>query len=190
MIIFGCLVEVPVLARTNISFALFLLIQIFLVFNDLWKYDIGTNKWTWMSGSNVGNRYGIYGMRGVSSNSTVPGSRAFSVSWTNLDDSLWLFGGSGYGASKTGFLNDLWKYNTTLNQWTWMSGSNATNQKGVYHSLVDQNFPGGRYSAVSWSDKKYNNLWLFGGVIENPFILREFLDADLIDYFKFKFNFL
>lgn len=130
-----------------------------------------------MSGSHVGNEFGSYGLIGVSSTSNFPGSRSFSVSWTDLDDSLWLFGGSGLGKSQPGFLNDLWRYNTTSNQWAWMSGSDTPNQKGTYRSL-DQNFPGGRYSAVSWSDMKEKNLWLFGGVIENPFVLRKFTEAN------------
>ena len=61
--------------------------------NDLWKYNISTNQWTWMSGSNTVNQIGIYGNNGVPSNSTTPGTRAYSVSWTDKENNLWLFGG-------------------------------------------------------------------------------------------------
>ena len=66
-----------------------------LVFNDLWKYNISTNQWTWMSGSNMANQPGIYGIKGVPSNSTIPSSRAYSTSWIHSENTLWLFGGPG-----------------------------------------------------------------------------------------------
>jgi N-acetylneuraminic acid mutarotase len=44
--------------------------------------------------------------------------------------------------------------------WTWMSGSDTTNQIGVYPILFS--VPGARYDSVSWTDSA-DNLWLFGG---------------------------
>jgi hypothetical protein len=35
------------------------------VLNDLWKFDITTNEWTWMSGSSIPNQPGNYGVKGV-----------------------------------------------------------------------------------------------------------------------------
>ena len=67
--------------------------------NDLWKYNISTNQWTWMSGSNDTNQLGIYGDIGVPSNSSVPGSRYLSISWVDSKDTLWLFGGVYVNAS-------------------------------------------------------------------------------------------
>jgi N-acetylneuraminic acid mutarotase len=131
--------------------------------NDLWKFD-GTN-WTWVSGFNVTNKPGVYGTKGVAASDNVPGARDYSVSWTDASGNLWLFGGYGYAASgSVGYLNDLWKFNGT--NWTWVSGSNTTNQPGVYGTkgVADQNnVPGARYVAVSWTDAS-GNLWLFGGI--------------------------
>jgi hypothetical protein len=48
------------------------------------------------------------------------------------------------------FLNDLWKFDGE--EWVWISGSNTTNQYGVYgqKSIPDSNnIPGARYIAVS-----------------------------------------
>lgn len=50
--------------------------------NDLWKYTPATNTWTWVSGSNVVNQYGVYGPRGTADLSNVPGARG-SVSTHN-----------------------------------------------------------------------------------------------------------
>jgi N-acetylneuraminic acid mutarotase len=125
--------------------------------NDLWKFD-GTN-WTWVSGSNVANQSGVYGTKGVAAPSNVPSERGNGISWIDRQGNLWLFGGGGRG----GRLNDLWKFDGT--NWTWVSGSNAINQNGVYGTkgVADiNNVPGGRQSSVSWIDV-YGNLWLFGG---------------------------
>jgi N-acetylneuraminic acid mutarotase len=129
--------------------------------NDLWKCD-GTN-WTWMSGSNATYQNGVYGTKGTSDPANVPGSRNAAVSWTDASGNLWLFGGSGYAASGSGRLNDLWTWDGT--NWTWMSGSNMSNQNGVYGTkgMPDPaNVPGSRYAAVSWIDSS-GSLWLFGG---------------------------
>jgi N-acetylneuraminic acid mutarotase len=53
----------------------------------------------------------------------------------------------------------------TVNEWTWMSGTNKGNQPGIYGTQGVSsvaNVPGGRYGAVSWIDSS-GNLWLFGG---------------------------
>jgi len=129
--------------------------------NDLWKWD-GTN-WTWMSGSDAVNQPGTYGTKGLAAPSNVPGARERAVSWTDGAGNFWLFGGWGYGATSSGELNDLWRWDGT--SWTWMSGSSSPNQPGVYGTrgvAAAENTPGGRYWAVSWTDA-IGNLWLFGG---------------------------
>jgi hypothetical protein len=130
--------------------------------NDLWKYSDG--QWTWMSGSNMANQNGTYGTLGTAAAGNVPGARESSVSWTDPNGSLWLFGGEGYESpTSTGFFSDLWKY--SVGQWTWMGGSNAFNQQGSYGSQGEPapgNVPGARHQAVSWTDAA-GNLWIFGG---------------------------
>lgn len=132
--------------------------------NDLWKFNKNNGQWTWVSGNNARNQKGVYGTKGIGSTSNVPGARFGSVSWVE-DDTLWLFGGFGYDSThQPGHLNDLWKYNITNGQWTWVSGSPLKDQstsygtKGVSHS---SNSPGGRYYGVSWAQD--NVLWLMGG---------------------------
>jgi len=130
--------------------------------NDLWKFD-GAN-WTWISGSNFSGQAGVYGTKGTASPANVPGGRAASVSWTDASSNLWLFGGVGEDSTGAqGELNDLWKFDG--NNWTWVSGSNAISQPGVYGTKgtpSSSNVPGARFTAVSWIDER-GNLWLFGG---------------------------
>ena len=57
------------------------------------------------------------------------------------------------------------------NEWTWMGGSNTGGQPGVYGTLgvpAAGNVPGGRYSAVSWTDGS-GNFWLSGGWGQDAF---------------------
>jgi N-acetylneuraminic acid mutarotase len=135
--------------------------------NDLWKYDPTTLEWTWVSGSNTVNQAGVYGTQGTADPSNVPGARADAVSWIDASGKLWLFGGNGYdSASGWGSLNDLWKYDPTTLEWTWVSGSNAADQAGIYgtQGTADpSNVPGARFAAVSWIDAS-GKLWLFGGL--------------------------
>jgi N-acetylneuraminic acid mutarotase len=130
--------------------------------NDLWKFD-GTN-WTWVSGSNVITQPGVYGTKGTSSPSNVPGTRYQAVSWIDKSGDLWLSGGIGRDSTGAqGNLNDLWKFDGT--NWTWVSGSNVISQAGVYGTNgtpSSSNVPGARNSAVSWADNS-GSLWLFGG---------------------------
>ena len=130
--------------------------------NDLWKYSSG--QWTWMEGSNVVNRTGVYGTQGTAAANNTPGARQMGVAWTDASGNAWLFGGNGYGAtSSVGELNDLWKYSS--GQWTWVSGSSSVNQSSTYGTegtLAPGNIPDGRIAASGWIDA-HGNLWLIGG---------------------------
>ena len=80
---------------------------------------------------------------------------------------LWLFGGRGYDEELQDYyyLNDLWKYDPSTNQWTWMKGDSSSNIPGEYGSMgipSELNTPGARDGSASWKDTS-GNLWLFGG---------------------------
>jgi len=133
--------------------------------NDLWKYNTTSNQWTWIKGDNVIDRPGVYGVQGIASATNKPGGRYVSVSWKDNSGNFWLFGGSGFNESTQGSLNDLWKYNPSTNQWTWVKGDKVINGAGAYGtqgSADANNKPGARYVSVSWTDMT-GNLWLFGG---------------------------
>jgi len=134
--------------------------------SELWEYNISTNAWTLVAGGINAN--GVYGTKGTPSTLNLPGSRWGATG--RLDPAtglVWIFGGQGYDAASAtpGLLNDLWTYNTTNGQWTWVSGSNAVNQAGNYGTLgtaAATNVPGGRETSAAWIDKS-SNFWLFGG---------------------------
>ncbi|MCB0003387.1 MAG: hypothetical protein KDH86_12655, partial [Anaerolineae bacterium] len=134
--------------------------------NDLWRYQPTNGMWTWVGGSSTAYQRGVYGVLGTPAASNVPGARRESVSWVDSSGNLWLFGGIGFAASGgAARLNDLWRYDPTTGQWTWMSGANTTNQAGAYGvqgTAAAGNVPGARYASVSWTDGD-GNLWLHGG---------------------------
>lgn len=137
--------------------------------NDLWRYSPDTNQWTWMKGYNITEQPGVYGTIGTPALANTPGARFRSVTWTDTSGNLWLFGGAGYASSaaSSGFLNDLWKYNPSTNQWTWMKGSNTVDQPAVYGTMGTPsaaNTPGASYGGATSIDSA-GNLWLFAGDI-------------------------
>ncbi|MGA7754400.1 MAG: kelch repeat-containing protein [Candidatus Sulfotelmatobacter sp.] len=130
--------------------------------NDLWEYSDG--EWTWVSGSNLTEQAGDYGVLGVAAPANVPGARYQAVSWIDGSGSLWIFGGLGIDSTGTrGRLNDLWRY--SAGEWTWMSGAETANQSGEYGTkgtAALSNVPGARVAASTWTDAS-GALWLFGG---------------------------
>ncbi len=129
----------------------------------------GQQQWTWVSGDQSSNHFGIYGIKGVAAASNKPGARMGSISWSDNNGNLWLFGGSGYAASGFDDLNDLWKYNINIGQWTWIGGDNTVHNLSVYgiKGVANaNNKPGSRYNSISWTDAN-GNLWLFGGVTDD-----------------------
>ncbi len=146
---------------------------------DMWRYDVAARQWTWIDGTSavppkvtqvwIGQTsvesvllYGTYGRRGVAAATNKLGARAYGVGWTDAVGNVWLFGGS---LSPSGIFNDLWRYEPSTGQWTWMNGKNYIHTTGVYgHEGVAAaaNTPGAREGAASWTDAG-GNLWLFGG---------------------------
>jgi gliding motility-associated-like protein len=131
------------------------------VMNDLWKYDPLTNEWTWMRGSIVGNQTGNYGTQGVAAPTNDPSCRSEAcAAWSDAAGFLWLFGGQ-----STGMLNDVWCYNISTNEWTWLNGSSSLNPPGNYGTkgvASASNSPPGRGIHTKWKDAQ-GNFWIFGG---------------------------
>ena len=131
--------------------------------NDLWKYDIAANEWTWMKGSDLAMQPGVYGVQGVPALANTPGARAeCAAAWVDAAGDLWFFGGYDFSAS---YYSDLWRFNIASNSWTWMKGPSNPNQPGTYgvKGVADPaNNPSARLTYCRWTDA-YGNFWFFGG---------------------------
>jgi len=140
----------------------------FDVWNDLWKYDLSTNEWTWMSGSNTCCQSDSYGTLGVPAPGNHPGARWTFSKWRDSQNNFWMFGG--FMNTSFTFHNDLWKYDPSSNEWTWMSGSNIGNDEGTYTTTCDASsvdFPGSRTeNRACWIDEE-GKFWFFGGSSNN-----------------------
>jgi hypothetical protein len=132
--------------------------------NDLWKYNIINNEWTWMKGDSVIQSLSAYGEKGTAAMTNTPGARIGSSCWIDGADNLWLFGGIGY-ASVYGVLNDLWKYNPLSNEWIWIHGDSTVGHPAIYSNtsfISSVCRPGSLHNAVTWTGAN-GDLWLFGG---------------------------
>jgi N-acetylneuraminic acid mutarotase len=135
--------------------------------NDLWKYNIGTNQWTWVKGSSVINQNGVYGVKGIGNPSNKPGGREQSSAVYSASGEVFIFGGRGFPETGTiGILNDTWKYDPVNNEFTWENGAKVISSNGSYGTSCvpsPTNTPGSRYTQVYWKDAA-GNFWLFGGL--------------------------
>jgi len=145
-------------------------------FNDLWKYDPATGNWAWMKGTpnSYGYDDGTYGTLGIPATANTPGARWNAVSWTDTLGNLWLSGGTYWvwiaynPPAPTGVYherNDLWKYDRSTGNWTWMNGASTADAMGTYGTPgtpAEGNAPGARQRAAAWADAS-GALWLFGG---------------------------
>jgi hypothetical protein len=130
--------------------------------NDLWKYDVFTNEWTWMKGDSLINRPSVFGIKGIENSTNIPHSRcAYNHSKDGVGN-IWLFGGTYWYAD----YNDLWRFNPNTNNWAWMNGDSIGNSYGVYGTKCIEsstNVPSARFeNRAGWTDS-YGNFWTFGG---------------------------
>ncbi len=131
--------------------------------NDLWKFNVASNEWTWVKGPQNVNVPGSYGSLGVSSPTNLPPGRSgTNVTWVDDNNNLWLFG----GLKGQSCLNDVWRYNPVTNEWTWMAGSSTLNVLPVYGiqgQAAPTNNPGSRGGCYgAWKDCA-GKFWMFGG---------------------------
>ena len=108
---------------------------------DLWKYDIPTNEWTWMKGPLYRRSTGYIVPRVFRLRANYPEGEGMKGPQAGkmIKDNLWLFGGYGVDAlAQAGHLNDLWMYNIAINEWMWVAGeSSATPGAGIMGQLLD-----------------------------------------------------
>jgi hypothetical protein len=134
------------------------------VINDLWRFNIASNQWTWMKGLSTPGQAGTYGTQGVESATNTPGSRMPYSRWKDPGGNLWLFGGGNYGT--TTFFNDLWRFNPVTNNWAWMGGTDTSGNYGSYGAKCDTsmtNLPGCRFENRASMVDENGNFWMFGG---------------------------
>jgi hypothetical protein len=131
---------------------------------DVWKYSIATNEWTWVAGSNNTYPPTVHGTLQVADPANTPGGRVSTrACWIDGSNNLWLFGGEGILVGTQ--FSDVWKFDPSTSEWTWMKGPATTNENrltGPVGSFTNNYTPGGRSAYATWKDS-FGRFWLFGG---------------------------
>lgn len=132
--------------------------------NDLWMYDPQSKMWTWKQGPRFGDpETSSYGTKGIAHPDNLPPARTAASSWVDNSGNLWMFGGSN---NRSLFMNDMWKYDPSTNQWTWMNGTSVAGfddgGKGTVGVPDPLSFPPAVISTATTSDPA-GNFWMVGG---------------------------
>jgi len=136
--------------------------------SDVWKFDPGSNQWTWMGGSNLVNQAPDYGTFGISAPTNTPGGRSDAVHWTDSHGKFWIYGGyqnPTFNSPKV--YDDLWMYDPLSNEWTWEGGVDTVNCRGNRGALCEsstQFLPCARLGMLFSSELDTGKrIWLYGG---------------------------
>jgi N-acetylneuraminic acid mutarotase len=115
--------------------------------NQLWEYDPAANQWRWINGNEASDVPGFYGSLGNENTNSIPGGRN-EAGLLRSGDYLYVFGGEGIDAKGAiGYLNDVWKFNLSSQQWAWVKGDQKNDQPSVKNeSNPALNTPGSRNS--------------------------------------------
>lgn len=140
--------------------------------NDLWQHNISSKKWTWLSGDTTSATYPVYGVQGEPSVNYKPGSRQLhSMALDTVHQRIYIFAGVGFAKTNLGgsayLLNDLWVYNLSSMEWTWLKGSDSIGANSFYGTKGvpdSRNQPFVRYGHSMIVDSKNQVFYVFGGM--------------------------
>jgi hypothetical protein len=141
-------------------------------YNDLWRYNIASNMWTWMKGSSLPDQPTVSGPVGMEDSTYTPGARWVYPRWKDLNGNLWLLGGDESWNSSNGTKTDLWRFNPLTNNWALMNGDTLGNVNRVNGTMCTGDSvsrPNGTIECrAAWKDPNGNFYgWLFGNGIYN-----------------------
>lgn len=131
---------------------------------EIWKYSIASNQWTCMrvDVSNFGDPQTNYGTQCVESSTAFPIPRTENrARWVDDCNNLWLYGGVGF-CKQGAEMNDLWRYNPTTNNWTWVRGTNTAAIYGTQGTGNSNNQPPPGVGQDHWQNQQ--GFWLQGGM--------------------------
>jgi len=152
--------------------------------NDLWMFNPSTQLWTWFGGSpklTCGSVVGayctqppVYGTQGKPDPGNTPPGSDWATTWVDPKGKLWLFGGETIALPACcDYLNDLWVFDPSTLEWTWVAGSGSVPASlseagppsvfGTMGTPAPGNTPGGRIAGTGWTDSA-GNFWLAAGV--------------------------
>ena len=130
--------------------------------NQIWKFN--GKEWAWIHGDSTANPTPHRVKIGAASKYNRPGWMANPTGAVDALGNFWLFGGYGLdkNGEKTGFLQDLWKFDGT--NWTHVKGKLLVDQPGVFGAKGvsgSSYIPACRNKMTSWIDPggNFHRLW-------------------------------
>ncbi|GGH71440.1 Kelch repeat-containing protein [Phaeocystidibacter marisrubri] len=141
--------------------------------SDMWKYSMVSNKFKPIEGNTATYAVNIkssYGTKGVENGSNLPGGRETPLFWVEDNTKLMLIGGAGYDQSSFGNLADVWSYDISTDDWTWVGGQSGLNRTPVFGTKGVQNSTnliGSVYRGVAWKDGNSSDVFVFGGAAKD-----------------------
>ena len=112
----------------------------------------------------------VYGTANVSSPTTGPGSRLYASTWLHIhpitgNTALYLYSGtsgSDPGSTTLETYQDMWRFDFSTNQWTWIAGPTTDNSIGDNRA---DGTPGYRADSITW--QAGTRLLLYSGLIND-----------------------
>ncbi|RYF55502.1 MAG: hypothetical protein EOO39_37910, partial [Cytophagaceae bacterium] len=136
-------------------------------FNDVWKISTTTGQYALVSDSNSPST-GVFGAIGVASASYIPSGRFSPAIGQDPGGNFYVISGKGYDSAATGgFIGDVWKFNPSTSEWSWIQGPKSlplyigvTGTKGVPSATTD---PGLRINSDLFATLD-DGIGIFGGM--------------------------
>lgn len=143
------------------------------IYNDIWKYNVNTQLWTWVNGDSVPNSEGSYPTKTCNTtDGHSPPKSCFGGSLSNgiCNNSFWYYSGiegqvyEEKQSDQRHIRSDLWLYNPDLNQWKWIDGlrSDSSYNYGQKNVTTNSNRPPSRFYPLMWADNQ-DRLHILGG---------------------------
>lgn len=126
--------------------------------NDLWCYEIASDRWVWKGGGQLVSGAGQYGSIGQTG---LPRARV-SAGYTVVGNHLYLYGGS----TVTQTLHDFWRLDITAAnlQWVLLGGDGTGDNPGIIPDTIGEvGYPGSREGAMMWPSGN-QGFSLMGGI--------------------------
>jgi hypothetical protein len=132
--------------------------------NDLSMFNLTSRQWVWISGSNSIEPPTSWPSTSSPITGAIPPPRHMQMAWSDRRSGatrFFVFGG--WNAVTTWTLADMWQFDTTTRQWTWLGGTRSVSVKITAMNKPDVgNHPGVRATSAVTADAN-GGAWLFGG---------------------------
>eukprot|EP01122_Echinamoeba_exundans_P007864 TRINITY_DN2504_c0_g1_i1.p1 TRINITY_DN2504_c0_g1~~TRINITY_DN2504_c0_g1_i1.p1 ORF type:complete len:603 (+),score=76.23 TRINITY_DN2504_c0_g1_i1:1137-2945(+) len=132
--------------------------------NNVMRYSIAANTWTWIAGTTVNRGAGSVGAKGAFSTSYYPSARAAGASgYDRANRQFWIYGGY---TTTSAAMSDVWCFRLSDSAWAIMSAAQQDRllpSFGPIGADSSSYSPGSASFAMGWFDSVDSTFWVLGG---------------------------